>query len=104
MFEDPALPGRRFHCSHCLLVDGLLAAFPHLRESLNVHRVAFPRPRPAVIALVGEASQGLPVLVLPAGLQVSEPGGEAGGRQFVSGGRPITVALAELYGTPPPHP
>lgn len=103
-FEDPKYPGQRFHCRHCVVVEGLLAAFPVLQDHLDIHRVAFPRPRPAVIALVGEANQGLPVLVLPEGVQTTQATGEADGRTFVSGAEPIAAALAELYAIPAAHP
>ncbi len=30
-FTDPALPGRRFYCWHCALIEGVLAGFPTSR-------------------------------------------------------------------------
>ncbi|MDN3273805.1 DUF3088 domain-containing protein [Frankia sp. RB7] len=66
-FEDPAYPGRRFYCWHCALIEGLLASFPALAEKFDVERIAWPKPRQAVIELVGEENQWLPLLVLADG-------------------------------------
>src|SRR5690606_39025442 len=38
-FTDPAYPGRRFYCEHCVLMEGVLAAFPHLNELIDVRRI-----------------------------------------------------------------
>lgn len=62
-FEDPAYPGRRFYCWHCALMEGVLASFPRLLETIDVHRVDWPRPRREVADLLGEDNQSLPVLV-----------------------------------------
>ena len=64
LFDDPALPGRNFYCRDCITVDGLLAAYPEQAAKLDVIRIAYPRPRNAVIAAIGAANQNLPVLVL----------------------------------------
>jgi hypothetical protein len=101
-FEDPAYPGQRFFCWHCALLEGVLAAFPAAR--LDVERVAFARPRAAVIALVGEENQSLPRLVLaddaPAGLET----GSFNGLRFVAGKDAILRVLTVRHGIPEPHP
>ncbi len=43
-FTDPALPGRRFYCWHCALIEGVLAGFPDLARRLDVTRLPWPRP------------------------------------------------------------
>ncbi len=53
-FEDPAYPGQKFYCEHCALMEGVLASFPELGKDLDIKRVAWPRPRHEVIALVGK--------------------------------------------------
>jgi hypothetical protein len=102
-FADPAFPGQVFYCWHCVLMEGLLASFPAL-ASMDVERIAWPRPRQAVIDLIGPDHQSLPVLVLaddaPAGLET----GEYEGRRFVSGKDAILRALSVRYGIPDPHP
>jgi hypothetical protein len=103
-FADPAYPGQRFYCWHCVLMEGVVASFPALAERVEVVRIAWPRPRQAVIDLIGAENQMLPVLVLaddaPAGLAT----GEYQGRRFVSGKDEILRVLAVRHGIPLPHP
>ena len=103
-FLDPAYPGRRFFCWHCALLEGLLASFPHLDETLDVERIPWPRPRQAVVDLIGAENQSLPVMILA---DDAEPGlatGEANGRRFVESKDAILRALAARHGMPEPHP
>ncbi|MCG7505037.1 DUF3088 family protein [Mesorhizobium retamae] len=103
-FEDAAYPGQRFFCRHSALVGGVIASFPALEDLLDVRRIGFRRPRAEVVALVGEANQALPVLILPPGETSGQASGEAGRRQFVAGAEPIIAALVERGFIPPPHP
>jgi hypothetical protein len=103
-FEDPAFPGRRFYCWHCALIEGVLASFPALAEKLDVERIAWPRPRKAVIALVGEENQSLPVLVLANGATSAYQTGNHEGRAFIADKDAILAALSERHGFPDPHP
>ncbi len=59
-FEDPDYPGAVFYCWHCALIEGVLASFPMLAASIDVERVAWPRPRMAVVELLGIENQSLP--------------------------------------------
>jgi hypothetical protein len=103
-FSDPAYPGQRFYCQHCALMEGLLALFPVLQSRLDVARIAWPRPRAEVVALIGPENQSLPVLILaddaPSGLET----GTWRGRRFVAGKDAILKALAARHGIPDPHP
>lgn len=58
-FEDPAYPGRRFYCWHCVLLEGILASFPELERRIDVERIAWPKPRKEVVDLIGAANQFL---------------------------------------------
>jgi hypothetical protein len=71
-FADAALPGRDFYCKDCITIEGLLAAFPERAANLDVIRVAYPRPRAAVVAAIGGANQNLPALVFAEGGFVNE--------------------------------
>ena len=103
-FVDPAYPDQIFYCWHCALIEGVLASFPDLAERLDVKRVAWPRPREAVIAAVGDENQSLPLLVL-ADRQVSRDStGTLKGRVFISDKDEILAALSERHGFPVPHP
>lgn len=103
-FEDPAFPGRRFFCWHCVLLEGVLASFPQLEDTLEVIRVAWPKPRQEVVDLLGPENQDLPVMVLaddaPLGLET----GTAKQRRFVAGKDAILKVLVARHGIPEPHP
>ena len=103
-FEDAAYPGQRFFCRHGALVEGVLNNFPQVRDQLEIERVAFPRPRAAVIEAVGEGNQGLPVLVLPAGETRRAATGWANGHAFATGTDAILATLAERHDIPVAHP
>ncbi|UPT88705.1 DUF3088 domain-containing protein [Bradyrhizobium barranii subsp. apii] len=103
-FEDPAFPGQRFYCWHCALIEGVLASFPQLAEKLDVERIAWPRPRLPVIALVGDENQSLPLLVLADGTTSPYQTGSHHGRAFIADKDAILAALTERHGFPDPHP
>ncbi len=103
-FTDPAYPGRRFYCWHCALIEGVLASFPTLLERLDVERIAWPRPRAEVVALIGEQNQSLPVLILADDAPADLATGSYQGRRFVAGKDAILAALSRRYGIPDPHP
>ena len=103
-FEDPAYPGRRFYCWHCALIEGVLASFPKLAGQIEVERIAWPRPRQAVIALVGAENQSLPLLVLAPGATSVHQTGAHNGRAFIADKDRILAALSERHGFPDPHP
>jgi hypothetical protein len=103
-FQDPAYPGQRFYCRHCALIEGVLASFPALAGSIDVVRVAWPRPRLAVIAVVGEENQSLPLLLLADGATSVHQTGHHEGRGFIADKDGILAALSERHGFPVPHP
>jgi len=57
----------KYFCPNCATMEGLLSFYPRLRNELEIHYVDFQRPRPAIVALIGEANQSCPVLVLDDG-------------------------------------
>jgi hypothetical protein len=95
-----------FHCPECATIEGVLSYHPHVRHELDVQYVDFARPRPAVIALLGEENQGCPVLILNRKhekLPADVPVKEANGHRFVSGPREIALVFAAAYGSTLPH-
>lgn len=96
-----------FYCPACAAVEGLLSFYPALRETLEVHYLAFARPRAAIVAELGEAHQGLPALVLNptadpatlAGLDLRE----TRGRRFLTAPADIGRYLARTRGIGEPH-
>ncbi|MEZ6022738.1 MAG: DUF3088 family protein [Hyphomonadaceae bacterium] len=69
-----------------------------------MQRVAFPRPREAVLALIGEANQSLPALVLADSASPPAEAKEWQGRFFLDEPKPITRYLSAAYGGAGPHP
>jgi hypothetical protein len=94
-----------FFCPHSAAMEGFLKYVPQLESHLNVRRIDFARPRPAIVELLGEEHQGTPVLVLaedhdPAeDVQVSEQTGRA----FILGEMDISRFLSRELGIMKPH-
>src|SRR5438552_10190480 len=61
------------YCGDSLPVEGLLSFFPQLRSLLDVHYLEFPRPRAALVNLLGEENQGVPVLILADDREIADP-------------------------------
>jgi hypothetical protein len=103
-FGDPAYPGQRFYCWHCALIEGILTSFPELATRLDVERIAWPRPRNSVVAVVGDKNQSVPLLILADGETSPHQTGEFEGRAFIADKDNILAALSERHGFPNPHP
>lgn len=103
-FTDPAYPDRTFYCRDCVTIDGLLARFPDKATMLDVIRIPYPRPRDAVIAVVGEAHQNLPLLVLAPNADPALADGRHDGTYFVSDLKALLHALHVRHGFPEAHP
>jgi hypothetical protein len=103
-FEDPAHPGQRFYCWHCALLEGVLASFPSLQSKIDVERIAWPKPRQALVEFVGEDNQSLPLLVLAADAPDELATGKFRGQRFVDDKDAILAVLSRRHGIPRPHP
>jgi hypothetical protein len=102
-FEDPAQPGRFFVCPHCNAIEGLLASFPGLATQVQVHRLPFLRPRDAIVEVLGEQHQSLPVLVFDQNHPVPEDADVANGWRFIDSSERILRYLADRYTFPYVH-
>jgi hypothetical protein len=106
-FADPALGPGAYHCTDCARIEGLLSYFPQLRTQLDVTYVDFPRPRAAIVALLGEAYQNCPVLVVlnprPDHAALLRESGDTGQR-YCTGADAITAYLHAAYGVSGAHP
>ena len=103
-FPDTKLsPDRLYYCPQCNIVEGLLATFPALNDHVDVMRVDFPRPRPAVIERIGEENQGLPVLIFADPATAPADALIHGETRFVSDIDRLCELLAERYGIPYSH-
>jgi hypothetical protein len=95
-WADPALGGERhFYCKDSITVEGLLATFPERAQNIDLVRIAWPRPRAAVIEAIGEENQNLPALVW------TEEDGSIG---FANDIETLLAALATRHGFPERHP
>ncbi|HLN72175.1 MAG: DUF3088 family protein [Methylococcaceae bacterium] len=65
-------PESIYFCPNCGLIEGILSYYPKLLEDIEVHHVDFPRPRPAIVELLGEENQSCPVLILEDGTFINE--------------------------------
>jgi len=100
-FDDQGGP---WFCPPGAVIEGVLSFYPQLRAELQVTYLDHPRPRPAVVAEVGEAHQGCPILVLDDASDWSEaPVSAATGRRFLQD-EAIIPYLAARYGIGLPHP
>jgi hypothetical protein len=97
--------GKAYFCPGCAQVEGMLSFYPALREKIEVRYIEFPRPRPSLVAEVGEENQGCPKLVLGGEYDIphSVKVGEAKGRRFISAPLEICRYLAGAYGVGEPH-
>jgi hypothetical protein len=102
-FSDPALDGTWF-CTSCATMEGMLLANPEWAARIDVKRMAYPRPRTEIIALIGKDNQAMPVLVLAAGSTPPADAKEAEGAFFLDEPKPIARYLAATYGGAGPHP
>lgn len=102
-FADPKHPGQRFVCPHGLSIEGLLASAPELAGRIDVQRIGFERPRHAVIDVLDDAHQGLPVLVLGRDQPAPDDAQTLGDVRFVTDARRILELLAERHGFPVLH-
>jgi len=97
--------GTSYFCPYCAQIVGFLTYFPAVRDTLEIVELDYPRPRRALVELLGEEHQSMPKLVL-GGEPIAVPGVEiwvANGRRFVTGTLEILKYLAATRGTPIPH-
>lgn len=97
--------GTAYFCPYCAHVIGYLTYFPAVRDTLDIVELDFPRPRRALLELIGEEHQSAPKLVL-GGAPAAVPDvtvSEANGRTFIAGAVQIMKYLAVTRGTPIPH-
>lgn len=106
-FPDPtASPDGLFYCPDCATIEGVLALYPALRHSLTIQYLDFPRPRPALVELLGADHQGCPVLVLDAHEAAALPGHAYqthGTYRFLADPTAILPWLADRFGIARPH-
>ncbi len=98
--------GQRWFCPFAAQVEGLLAFYPEVRDTLEIVEIDFAKPRQAVVEVLGEDHQATPVLVLhpDSRTDVEVKIDEANGHKFVEKTLDIMKYLAVTRGVPLPHP
>jgi hypothetical protein len=91
-----------YYCGDSVPVEGLLGFFPELRDRVDVTYIGFPRPRQAIVDLIGEEHQSVPVLVLADDAQ-NVSGVEtksADGRRYIDDEKQIRHYLSARHDLP----
>lgn len=92
-------------CPDCAIMEGYLATYPTLRETLEIVYVDYARPRAALVERLGEDHQNAPTLILAEAAPDAGPHGEilsSNGLSFLTDARPITRYLAVKHGLAAP--
>ncbi|SFF83036.1 Protein of unknown function [Novosphingobium sp. CF614] len=91
-----------FYCGDSVSVEGMLGFFPELREKLAITYIEFPRPRQAIIDLIGAEHQSVPVLVLAEDSSVPESvkARFSADRRFIDDEKQIRQYLSLRHGLP----
>ena len=97
--ESVKTEGKLRYCPDCALVAGYLRFYPAVEKELSVRFVAPPRPRMDIVALLGEAQQGAPVLVLDRDSELAPgiPCGEINGFRFIDDPKAILAYLGQKH-------
>jgi Protein of unknown function (DUF3088) len=88
------------YCNDSAPVEGMLSFFPVLRTLIEVQFVDFPRPRHALVEVLGEEHQSLPVLILAPARKLSKSAPEpqtALGKRFYVNERNIRDYFSAQY-------
>ena len=102
-FQDQ---GKTYYCPGCAEMIDLLEFYPALKRNIEIRYLDFARPRQELIALLGEAHQSCPVLVIatdPKNLSAHLKVQHANGHAFVANTREIGQYLAHVHGIGIPH-
>lgn len=89
-----------FYCGDSVSVEGLLSFCPQLRDLVDVEYIDAPRPRNAIVALIGEDNQSAPVIVLGNGQEPKDESvavQEYNGTRFINAPDDIRRYLSSQY-------
>lgn len=101
-FEDN---GRREFCPECAEINGVLAYFPAIKESLRVIYVPITRPRAIMVEALGEDVQNAPTLSLHPNSPIFDaaPTQVSDGKHTLPNAKAIATYWALRFGTPFPR-
>jgi len=98
--------GAPYYCPYCTIFEGLLHLYPQLTLQIEVRRVAFSKPRPEIVSLLGAEYQSCPVLVIDRPIvdtAATLPFKKFGDLQFLDEPEDIGNYLSLTCGIPRPH-
>lgn len=97
--------GRREFCPECAELNGLLAWYPAIRDTLEIRYQPLAKPRAEMTALIGGDHQNCPTLVLADGTDAGPHASVrvANGQRFLDNARDIAKFFAHAYATPMPR-
>jgi hypothetical protein len=90
-----------FYCGDSVSVEGLLSFYPQLRDAVDVEYIDAPRPRKAIVELIGADNQSAPVIVLGEGQAQKDACvtvQEHNGTRFINTPDDIRRYLSSQYG------
>ena len=96
---------RREYCPECAEISGVLAYYPAIKESLEVMYQPIERPRPNLVARLGDKNQNCPTLILSPDSPAFENCGimVLRGERFINNARDIGRYWSKRYGTAVPR-
>ena len=106
-FTDPNNDneGKLYYCPQNALIEGVLKYYPDLEKKIEIQYIDFKRPRPLVIAEIGEENQSCPVLVANKTETENESGyfSTYGDKLFINDENLILKYFAEKFGIGTAH-
>jgi len=96
---------RREYCPECAEIWGLLSYYPAIKESLRVMYQPITKPRPDIVALLGDKNQNCPTLVLVEGSPGFDNCGilQKSGHRFINNARDMGRYYSQRFGTAVPR-
>jgi hypothetical protein len=91
------------YCGDSAPVEGLLSFFPKLRQNIDVHYIAFQKPRATLVEALGETHQSAPVLIIDDAVEIKDAGiayDVANGKRFIASEAAIRRYLSTQYNFP----
>ena len=97
--------GERQFCPECAEISGVLSYYPAIRDTLSVVYQPIDKPRPDLVARLGDKNQNCPTLVLHDDSPSADDCGIMTwrGTRFINNARDIARYWAALYGTALPR-
>ena len=96
---------RREYCPECAEIWGVLAYYPAIKDAIEVIYQPIAKPRPDLVARIGDKNQNCPTLVLSADSPFFENCGimTRRGERFINNARDIGRYWAQRYGAAIPR-